>query len=149
MKLDRKSVLIATGAGLIVIVSALPARRPQTDVAPESVRSAPAVQDASSTSRPATAGQLDAQRARSQALEWGRDPFARTASTTGERDTQTGARLTGVSIRGDDRIALIGHDVVREGDTLASGFTVHVITKDSVTLRSDNEEVVLRLGGEE
>jgi hypothetical protein len=56
--------------------------------------------------------------------------------------------LTGVSICGDDRRAVIDRQLVQEGDRLASGYTVVRISARSVTLLRDQEELTLCLGGE-
>jgi hypothetical protein len=65
------------------------------------------------------------------------------------RHPATAPILTGISIRGDDRRAVIDRRIVQEGDRLASGHTVARITARSVTLhREHDDELVLSLGEE-
>lgn len=99
-----------------------------------------------------TADQLRRQRERMDQLDWGLDPFAGPASEHDpEPEPEPAIRihlppLTGISIRGDMRRAIIGNNIVEVGDRLPSGFTIKDIEKDSVTLERDAQEHVLRLG---
>jgi hypothetical protein len=116
---------------------------------------------------PATEAQLTAQRVRSDATPWGRDPFARPRSAVGPEllvelaaappQPTVGAaaptprpdslpQLSATSARGAARWALIDRTLVREGDVLSSGFAVASIAHRTVTLLWEGEEVVLHLG---
>ena len=54
--------------------------------------------------------------------------------------------LTGISQSGAHRFAIIDRFIAREGDLLASGDVVMSIGHRTVTLRKDDEIVVIRLG---
>lgn len=94
---------------------------------------------------PATAKQLDAQRARA-GLDWGIDPFYHSL----DKELYKSSRmiLRGVSMGRDRRgYALIDDEIVTEGD-LISGYEVCEVEKDRVLLKKGNESFYLLLPGE-
>lgn len=91
------------------------------------------------------------QRERADELDWGPSPFASApAATVAGIDDTTNVTadpqlLTGISIAGESRLAIIGRSVVRPGDELSTGFTVVAIERGSVTLVRDGHEQTLEL----
>lgn len=95
-------------------------------------------------------------------LDWGDDPFEHDArlSPSGTASQPVAApkpvrqspfalpQLFGVSILSGDRLAVIDSEIVREGDQLATGYTVVTIDKSSVVLLRDHETLTLELGDE-
>ena len=159
MKLDKRMLAFTLGAtALLVAIVALPSRHEGGSSAPPSAQ--PPQGSSSSSDASATGAVLLEQRQRAQQLTWGRNPFVPAAarshaappSTTSPPEllhSASGPQLSGVSICGDDRRAVIDREIVREGERLASGYTVGKITARSVTLLRDQEELTLSLGDEE
>jgi len=159
MKLEKRTRAILVGASiLMVVVLALPAPRasvePQSWTPPEPetpVQSGPEVIDGA---------RLLEQRRRSGELTWSRDPFAaapadmQSASSTSTPSLPVPEQaagvpaLTGISVSGGNRMAVIDRLIVREGDGLLSGYTVVRISARAVELSRDGEELVLSLGEE-
>ena len=120
--------------------------RPQADVRTgSSGRGARAV--------PTLAEVLERQRLRCAALGWGRDPFAGPLV----RSTQDGPELvpvpelphlSGVSLLGTQRRAILDREIVGPGDSLPSGWSVQLIEQGLVTLRFESQVRVLQLGSD-
>lgn len=104
--------------------------------------------------------QIQAIRDRADLQTWGSDPFKKKSNEPRpeERDlapveedvvapTEPAPRLSAVTIRGEDRIAVIDRELVREGDSLSSKYRVVSIEEESVTLSRDDQTVTLILGG--
>lgn len=159
MKLETRTlVFLAAAAGVLVVVLALPSRRASSEPAtPAPAHAAPVA--------PPAAGALDegallvAQRRRAAELTWTRNPFApatsrvpalprRVEPAPAPAGAAAPRALTGISIRGSDRRAVVGGRIVQEGELLASGHTVASITAHAVTLSRGGEELVLLLGEE-
>lgn len=81
-------------------------------------------------------------RARAE-LPWSRDPFLPPDRPDADQPTD-GLRLLGVVGYPENPLATIGGNFYREGDTV-EGFTVRAITRDSVILLKDGEEVTLKI----
>ena len=153
MKQGKRMWMVVLGAAAVVLVIvAVPWRRgTETAAVPAPVE--PVRGDSDLPSDRVTPEQMAEQRERSASLAWGRNPFqGPAASTTGNPTPTHGPRqpwrprLTGVSFYDQDRRAIIGREVVKEGDRLASGHLVQEITTAAVTLLMDEEEVIVRLG---
>ena len=169
MKLGkRNSIFLSASAVLLLVVSAIPSREDvdaPPDVPPVAASVAPPAEpptdpeldviEAGDEPDSAIQGSdslalLAEQQQRSQQLTWSRDPFRSSAPLRSESPPVTERpepRLTGLSIRGDNRSAIIDHQIVNEGDLLSSGYTVGRIDVGSVTLARDAETLTLTLGG--
>ena len=96
------------------------------------------------------------QRQRASRLIWGRNPFEGprveqltkpevevTVAPAGP--TARALALTGISISGVERYAVIEQQVVQVGDALLGGYTVIELASGSVRLIRDDEELILAL----
>jgi len=77
---------------------------------------------------------------------WGRDPFLQEQRYLEQAKSLDSFRVSGVSLRGSDRYALINGAIVRVGETI-EGMRVLAIDKDRVRLGRDGREWTLRVGG--
>ena len=170
--LRRSKLLIGSAIAITLTTLALPSRR--SDNTLDEPVAAPPPQEPLEAREimapPATQAQLAAQAARSDALAWGRDPFAPPAQPRAglaelleqafdfvpppaealEPDSLVALvkpQLTGLSQRGSERWAIIDGEIVREGDALSSGHLVAKIESRSVTVYVDSQELTLELGG--
>ena len=152
---DRRHAFIGGAAVLMVVIIALPARRSHSAL----VLPAPAHPSASVAgdgSAAADAQLLLKQRERKEQASWARDPFSAAPLGTPARFVEARApvdtarspvpTLRGISLCGEDGLAVIDREIVHTGDRLASGYVVGKITARSVTLTRDQEELVLTLG---
>ena len=73
---------------------------------------------------------------------WGRDPFMRTRGVSDRVNRLDELRLGVISVRGDERYALINSRVVRVGDEIA-GFRIARIEKDRVILTLDGQDYLI------
>jgi hypothetical protein len=157
MKPEKRTVAFLGGASIVLIVIlALPSRHPGLELqvpTPVSPSQAGPTIDAGDDSV-----LLLEQRRRASELTWARDPFApaakRLSSPSSEpspasRYLLQAPKLTGVSMSGVDRRAVIDRQIVQEGDRLPSGYTIARITARTVTLLRDHEELTLSLGEEQ
>lgn len=155
MKSNRRLSVFLIGAttGLVVIL-AVPSRKGAEPSAPSPVLDNRAPRHVAGVFASETGGgRLAEQLERSAQLEWGRDPFhwpvsAPDNSTVPPVPDRPQPRLTGVSICGEDRRAIIDHEIVREGDLLTSGYRVDKITNRAVTLLLDKVQLTLSFGEE-
>lgn len=93
---------------------------------------------------------LERQQQRAAELDWGRDPFAGPVASApqpgaGLRKLPELPALTGISVVGTTRRAILGREIVQPGDELQSGWTVHAIVPGMVTLGFGSEVRVLQL----
>lgn len=158
MRLHKRTTAFIAGASvLLIVIVALPAPRASEELTPTE----PILAAEPDASAHVEGAEDDAmwieQRRRARELAWVRDPFAPPSApslTPGPGDEQRPAlassssapTLTGVSIYGDDRRAVIDRQLVQEGDRLSCGYTVGTISARCVTLLRDQEELTLWLG---
>ena len=155
MKPPRKQLLFFIGGATVALLAivAIPSH-PGVDLPTVSVPLEPPLEAPDPPTPVPTGGQTADQASRSEQLTWGRDPFRRPVA--GEIESApletlsppARPRLTGISSSDGILWAIIGHELVQEGDLLSSGYTVEKIAGGTVTLRRDQEELSLRLGGE-
>lgn len=85
---------------------------------------------------------------RKEFAEWGRDPFLQTrVQYDAQQLVTTQFKLSGISMRGDNRYALINNQIVREGEQIGP-FLVQSIRSDRVILTHQDRVYVLTMGGE-
>lgn len=77
---------------------------------------------------------------------WGRNPFVLNAVVTPGQPAQqsllSGLEVTAIVLRDGVGMAVIGEDIVREGDKLR-GYTVTKISSGGIELEKDGEKVVM------
>jgi len=156
VKVQRVHGLIGAGGAALLVVLAIPAKRRAEVPAPPPV--ALAVRAAATGVNLAVAAtRLEAQRSRTEASEWGRDPFAHepepelalapeTVAEPAPAPPAPGPRLGGISRVGTSWLALIDGELAQTGAQLSTGYTVVVITDESVTLRCADGDLTLTLG---
>ncbi len=76
---------------------------------------------------------------------WGRDPFAQTHRQFDEAAAITNFSLGGISVRGEDRYALVNSQIVRVGDNIG-GMQISRIEKDYVILNRGKQTYTLTWG---
>ncbi len=171
----RVKLLVGSAAGLTLVLLALPKRRPETPVTAPIAASPKTVEPVAIVKPiiPATPEQLAAQSERSATLRWGRDPFAPPAKPEPPEQLEVvlppeavpqveapipvvepsvpiipvaKPRLTGVGMRGTQSWCILDGQVVTEGDLVSTGHRVGQISKRSVILWLDEQELTLNLG---
>ncbi len=76
---------------------------------------------------------------------WGRDPFVQARRYIDDESTVAALKLGGISVRGEDRYALINKQIVRPGDEIG-GMYVERIEKDRVIISREGRSFVLTWG---
>jgi hypothetical protein len=76
---------------------------------------------------------------------WGRDPFIQMRRNLDDEQALSNLKLSGLSIRGSDRYAIINSQILRVGDTV-EGMTITKIEQDKVTLHRNGDTYSLRWG---
>ncbi|MBM3326492.1 MAG: hypothetical protein FJY65_05875 [Calditrichaeota bacterium] len=76
---------------------------------------------------------------------WGRDPFVQARRYIDDETTVAELKLGGISVRGEDRYALINKQIVRQGDEIA-GMSVERIEKDRVIISRGGRSFILTWG---
>jgi len=149
---QRKRIRLIVGVALVASLVLLGIPRPRSRPAPGPpvVSSVPKGAPAPLPPQHATRERLEAQLARREQGEWGPDPFEQAVPVHEDGSPRASVvedlRLEGISRSGDAWMALIGRDLVQQGERLSTGHTVEAITQDSVTLKKDGRTLTLRLG---
>ena len=76
--------------------------------------------------------------------EWGRDPFVQEQQYFNLVKSAGNYKLTGISLRGRDRFALINSKIVKVGDEIGN-MTVAAIKEDRVILKKNGRDITLQL----
>ncbi|MEM7310240.1 MAG: hypothetical protein AAF682_26430 [Planctomycetota bacterium] len=160
MKRPRaSSLLVATAFVATLALTALPRQR-SSGPPPVPAGPAQAPPEPTAGGGAPTPAQLERQQMRAAELVWGPSPFrplpaVAAAPTTAPPSEPAKAepraarpRLSGTSSQDDRRWAIIGHEIVREGDFLGSGYEVADIQRGRVVLRRGEETLTLNLGDE-
>ncbi len=154
MKLQKRMWFIIGGATFALLAIVAIPSHPGVDVPTDPIDPPPPRETPDPPVPDPTDEQLAEQRLRSEQLTWGKDPFQRPVSSESDvtpmETSRSSARprLSGISRHDGSLWAIINHELVQEGDLLSSGYTVEKIAGGTVTLRRDQEELSLRLGGE-
>ncbi len=83
-------------------------------------------------------------RKRVQLEEWGRDPFVQEQQHLDFVKTASDLKLTGISLRGRDRYALINSKIVKVGDEIGN-MIVAAIKEDRVILKKNGRDFIIQL----
>lgn len=175
MKTSTLIVIAASAASVLLLAVPKKGEGGSTGSAP-AAPFIPKVSVAATAEEVELSEQLSAQLLRLPSLEWARDPFAPIPLAPNPLpvdpepivipppvdvpiepvvippvdlpEPRTGPlpALTGISQSGAHRFAIVDRIIVREGDLLSSGDVVMSIGHRTVTLRKDEEIVVIRLG---
>jgi len=78
-------------------------------------------------------------------VNWGRDPFIQVKRQADEATAISALSLSGISVKGKDRYALINSQIIHTGDMIG-GFTVAKIEKDFVLLTRGGQTYTLTWG---
>ncbi|MGB0951615.1 MAG: hypothetical protein ACPG31_00175 [Planctomycetota bacterium] len=148
----RMKVFLGSAVILIAAVAALPSKGAQGSTATnqEGFVPKPFRSNASATEIP-QGDAMTLQRRRSEELSWGRNPFRdpRDYLDTTERVPQYVAKdlpkLSGISTIGDERMAIIGRQIVGVGDVLESGHLVTGVSETNVSLQREGKGYTLHL----
>lgn len=147
----RMKMFLGSAVVLIAAVAALPSKGTadsadaKGDFVPKPFRTAEATADLSQ------GDVISRQRRRSEELTWGRNPFRdpRDFAPTFASATKTVAKglpkLSGISTIGDERMAIIGRQIVGVGDHLESGHLVVEVSETAVGLERDGKSYLLNL----
>jgi len=147
-------LLIAGATTAVLVIVAVPFRKGEATVFEVPPRPPIAVNTRTSPIDTERAEKLEGQKQRSLLIDWGRDPFLPPAEATETTPhvvpQQLGVlpKLTGISRVGDEHMAVIDRQIVKEGDRLRSGHTVGPITELGVTLSLSGVTLSLSLGDE-
>lgn len=76
--------------------------------------------------------------------DWGRDPFVQEQQHLDFVKSAGNLKLTGISLRGRDRFALINSKIVKVGDEIGH-MTVAAIKKDRVILNKGGRDITIQL----
>lgn len=156
MNRRRAQGLIGGGVVALLAVLAVPAKRGAVAPQPPPQVALALRPVVTGMTLAVAAARIEAQRLRTESNAWGRDPFARAPEPdTGPSELVEVAlptpvddpRLGGISRAGTSWLALVDGQLARMGEVLRSGHTVVAITDESVTLRRNEHELILRLGG--
>jgi hypothetical protein len=164
MKLTRTTLMIVGTAGvLLVVVIGLPNKDSQEaqEAPPLASGDSEMSQAAHLSTGHSSAAQLQAQRARSEALIWERDPFEQILTPAADPLQTKPAppqiepdppelvslpHLSGIAIVDGRPIALLDGELAQTGDQLPSGYIVQAIDRRTVTLSNDQQIETLVLG---